>query len=292
MTENKPAQFPDYEKKTGAGTRPAFQVKTITPPKAKWFTLENFYLENIPNKFIMADYQRKQNTSHVYKIVESIINNTFYDNIIRCVKIGHDKYEVIDGQHRLKALWILYKQYGIRNYTIIMQLFEAENAREIFRKINTGKKLTLTDHLKTLDTGEVNFFNELRSFSTHYKQKNLVTYITLLSSYWYYQNKSLRPIRPYDIEDAIATITTDELASLYRMAQASKKVYEKTLSPRIFNAGLLKVVFRVGVEKKYNVKEFENLLSKILYDEDIISLSVQRFSMVHSRLYDLIKTQA
>ncbi len=151
--------------------------------------------------FVPAIFQRKHSIAHVNRIVQSIINNTFYDNTIRCVKLSKEKYEVIDGQHRLKALWILHKQYGIKHYNLVMQYFKSDEAREVFRKINSGKKLTTMDYLKTLDDGKYKFFDELRDFATHKQSNVFVSYLKLLNAVYYLRNKNPKTIPPHLLEE-------------------------------------------------------------------------------------------
>lgn len=269
--------------------RNAFEVKTIRSPSAKWFTLENFMLEKIPDKFTLADFQRKQNTAHVYRIVESIVNNTFYDNVIRCVKLKDGRYEVIDGQHRLKALWILFKQYGIRNYTIVMQLFKNDEAREVFRKINSGKKLTNADHLKTLDDGSYDFFEELRGVCTHTNNKTTNTYMGALNSIYYAKTNQARSIKVYDLEELLEKITSDELAHVYRESMAMKTVYDKTKSPRTFSLSLSKALLRIGISENFTRNDYASVLLRCLDRNDIMNLAIERFTQTETELNKLVK---
>lgn len=234
----------------------------------------------------MSPFQRKQSTPHVYRIVESIINNKFFDNTIRCVKKSSGKYEVIDGQHRLKALWILYKQYGITHYTIIMQYFKDDQAREVFRKINSGKRLTTADHLKTLDDGSESFFDELRSFCSHSSQRNTQSYISLLNAFKYKQTKSNRPVKVHELEEILEKITDDDLAQLYRVARATTTIYQKTMSYRVYSAGITRLLFRIGFDNYFSHEQYCKLITKCLADEEIMTLLKERFSLNHEEIYE------
>jgi len=142
--------FPPANKLLGRTVRQAnkyrevFKVKEIRAPNCKWYEPE------IPKFFEATDYQRVLNRLHTYRIVESIVNNTFYDNTIRVLKIGTNKYKIIDGQHRLSALWILHTQYGVQTYDLALQIFPEQEQREVFRKINAGKGLKPQDILKNM----------------------------------------------------------------------------------------------------------------------------------------------
>jgi len=204
------AIFPEYARKTANEFRQTFEVKTIQPPNCKWFTLENFDLSKIPIMFVPAEFQRKTSTAHVYRIVESIINNTFYDNTIRCVKLPNGKYEVIDGQHRLQALWVLHKQYGIKHYNIVMQYFKNTESREVFRKINSGRKLTTIDFLKTMDDGTYSFFDELRDYATHKLSKNYIGYLKLLNALSYQRTGLPKSLPSHALEEILSNLIIPE----------------------------------------------------------------------------------
>ena len=251
--------------------------------------MENFSLSEIPKKFVLADFQRKQNTAHVYRIVESIVNNKFYDNIIRCVRLKNKQYEVIDGQHRLKALWILHKQYGVMEYTIVMQLFNTDEAREVFRKINSGKKLTTADHLKTLDDGTFTFFDDLRGVCTHTANKTMNTYINAVNALFYAMTHVSRPVKPYQLEDVLESFTSDDIAHVYRISVAMKKVYDKTMTPRVFNLNLAKSVLRLGYEHNLTSNEYVRLLTEILRSNEIMQLVLERFTIHEKELNKMIR---
>lgn len=277
--------FPDYKQRTANDVRPILTVKQVKSPNCQWYVMTNFDLSKIPTKFEMSPFQRKQSTSHVYRIVESIINNKFFDNTIRCVKKGNGKYEVIDGQHRLKALWILYKQYGITHYTIIMQYFRDNQAREVFRKINSGKRLSTSDHLKTLDDGAEPFFEELRSFCSHSNQRNLPSYIGMLNAFKYRQTKSPRPVKVHELEEVLEKINSEELVHLYRVARATITMYEKSMSYRVYSAGMLRTLFRVGFDNELSHAEYCKLIGKCLADETLMHLIRESFSVHYETIH-------
>lgn len=279
-----PAIFPEYGQKTAHQVQESFEIKKVKSPNCDWFTLTDFSLAKIPIMFEVAPFQRKVSGAHVYRIVESIINNKFFDNTIRCVKKPKGKYEVIDGQHRLKALWILHKQYGIRNYTIVMQYFKDAQAREVFRKINSGKKLTTPDHLKTLDDGTYPYFDELRSFCTHSAQQTILRYYNLLNSHKYATTHNTRPIKEYSLEEILEGLTPDDIAQMYRIAHATHDVYQKTMSSRIFNVGIQRPLLRIGVENNFSYEEYCKLLTSCIRSDKILELIQDKFSVCHEEI--------
>ena len=280
--------FPEYEKKTTNQHRQAFEVKKIQPPNCKWYTLDNFDLSKIPIMFVPAVFQRKYSTAHVYRIVESIINNTFYDNTIRCVKLPNGKYEVIDGQHRLKALWVLHKQYGIKHYNIVMQYFKSTEAREVFRKINSGRKLTTMDYLKTLDDGKYSFFDEVREYATHRISKTYIGYLKLLNAVNYLRMRSPKSLGIHALEEMLSSIESDEMAHMYRIAKVTYNEHRKLKSDRIFVQTTILPLFVIGYTNNYSQSEYAKHLEKIVTDDKIAELLKERFAIMHKELFSEI----
>lgn len=276
--------FPQYANKTPNGHRETFEVKKIFPPNCKWCTLEDFDLSKIPTMFVPADFQRKPSTAHVYRIVESIINNTFYDNTIRCVKLKNGKYEVIDGQHRLQALWVLHKQYGIQHYNIVMQYFKNTEAREVFRKINSGKKLTTIDYLKTLDDGTYPFFDELRDYATHKIAKNYIGYLKLLNALNYQRIGIPKSLATHALEEIISSIQADDMAHMFRIAKASSQVYHKLKSDRVFAKSITLPLFAIGYDNNYSYIEYAKHLEKIVTSDRIAEILKEPLGAIHKEL--------
>ena len=282
------AIFPDYDHKSANQHCTPFEVKKIYPPNCTWVTLTNFDLSKIPKMFVPAIFQRKHSIAHVNRIVQSIINNTFYDNTIRCVRLSKEKYEVIDGQHRLKALWILHKQYGIQHYNLVMQYFKSDEAREVFRKINSGKKLTTMDYLKTLDDGKYSFFDELRDFATHKQSKIFVSYLKLLNAVYYLRNKNPKTIPPHLLEETIESLQADELAHIYRIAKTIYEVHHKMQNNRLFITSLVSPLFAIGYTNNYSQKDYSYHLKKMITSEKIAQLLRERFNLIHKEMFEEI----
>ena len=260
-------------------------IDKLSEPSGKWFKIDDFRLDKIPSMFSLCDFQRPQNRTHVSRILESIINNQFYDNMIRCIKVSPNTYKVIDGQHRLSALWLLHKNYNVQTYPLTIQIFSEDEAARVFRKINSGKTLSLNDHLKTYDNHTYPFFDELRSFCTHNNQKNKMTFTSAINSYYYCTKSSVRPVSIYDLEDTLLSISKEHIDYLYRLAKAASILYEKTLNPRLFNATIQRVCYRIGVSNNFTSIEFEKLLSKLVMNEEMIEMALQRFSTHEKEAY-------
>jgi len=284
--------FPEYQSKSANQHKQVFEVKKILPPNCEWFTLNNFDLSKIPKKFVPATFQRKHSIAHVNRIVESIINNTFYDNTIRCVKLKNGQYEVIDGQHRLKALWILHKQYGIKHYNLVMQYFKGDEAREVFRKINSGRRLTTMDYLKTLDDGKYTFFDDVREYATHGQSKVFVSFLKLLNAVNYLHTGVPRPLATHSLEDIIESIEPDELTHMYRLSKVIYEVKYKLKNDRVFLRSLILPLYKIGHNNNYSERDYFLHFKDIMISESISDLLKERFTLNHKKLFEEIEKTA
>jgi len=182
------------------------------PPEAKMVMLNSFDLTKIEEYFEYATFERKISKAKVRTIANAMIDNKFTDNILRvCAGSKSAKYEVLDGQHRVEALRYAREYFGLESYDLILLDYQGGNRREIYRRLNLGKPLTLADHLKAMDTGKLMFFNDLREVCDHYKASDKVTYRTIVNCLYYSKSSSMRAIRPLKIDDFISGITEGDV---------------------------------------------------------------------------------
>jgi len=150
-------------------------IEQVRPPSFTLDLMRNFNLAEIPTYFEIADFERAKSSFHINEIKIAILNNQFYDVVIRVV-VRNRKLIVIDGQHRLAALYILHKDHGLQTYDLVIMKYEEDAQRTVYRKLNVGKVLKLSNHLKALDNGRVQFFNDLRSLLCHDDRTKLWTF--------------------------------------------------------------------------------------------------------------------
>jgi len=246
--------------------RPAFVIKEINPPDCTWSYLKNFKLASIPAIFEPSSYQRSLNTPHTYRIVSSIVNNTFYDNTLRVVKIGKNRYSVIDGQHRLAALWILHNQYDVQTYDLAVQIFDNDEQREVFRKINSGKTLTHGDILKSYATGDIKFFDELKEYAQHNKVSSSPAYIVAFQAIWFSRGNR-RAAKPSAFKEILDSITSDEITHAARLAIASRDVHLVVQTHKVFGSILFRIAMCIGMERNYSIDEYKKMLTVFVTDE-------------------------
>lgn len=187
--------------------------KTVyMPPEARIINLKEFDLTKVEETFQYASYERRVSKHKVHKIAHAIIENKFTDNVLRVVDSpGPVKYDVVDGQHRLEGLKYARDYWGLASYDLVIFVYLGGNQREIYRRLNLGKPLTLSDHLKALDNGKSKFFNSLREYCTHYTKGGKMRYATIINCLHYAKSTSIRPVRPLSIDDFILSITLREI---------------------------------------------------------------------------------
>lgn len=192
----------------------------VYPPKIKWIALTNYDLSNIDKNFLIGDFEREVNPHHIREVLESIMTNQLWDNVIKVVQLGPKKFGVIDAQHRLIALKKAHA-LGVERYNLMLAVYPPEHARNIYRKVNLGRKLTVRDHVKAMDDGTVTFFNELRKKLLHYP-KDGIGFVDMLSAFIHADTDYSWP-KLTDFEKNIYKITKKETDSMNIFLETMEK---------------------------------------------------------------------
>jgi len=129
--------------------------------------LKSFKLANMWAIFKIADFERITSEYHTDEIRTAIVNNKFYDPFVRGYIDKKGFNVIVDGQHRLAALWFLAKYYGLKEYDLNFLEYSEKDAREIYRGLNAGKPLNLKNILKSYDEGGHPFFIQLKDILSH-----------------------------------------------------------------------------------------------------------------------------
>jgi len=225
------------------------QKSVWMPPEAKITVLKDFDLTKIEEMFQYASFERRVSKRKVHLISQAIMDNKFTDNIIRVVNANPAKYEVLDGQHRIEGLRYARDEFGLATYDIILFCYVGGNKREIYRRLNLGKPLTLADHLKGIDDGKNIFFNSLREECEHYRTANKIPYQSIINSLFYAKSTSIRAIRPLDIDDFIAGITPQDIATVKRFIPILQQVATNPES-MFWHYTMFRNYFRIFYENK------------------------------------------
>lgn len=223
----------------------------IESPKYKILNLKNFPLNQIPTYFKIADFERKKTATHISKIIRSIKENKFYDNVIRVIKKAGLVY-VVDGQHRLAALYNLHQMTGLPTYDLIVIEYETSESRDVYRKINIGMRLGVAHHLKAIDDGSIPFFNELRDVLSHESIISKLTFKEAIDclSFTKFHYKS---IAVWNLEKVLSSITKGDIEFIRVFADAMIRNTPTRLRGIIFRPMFIKPLFAACYRKKLNI---------------------------------------
>lgn len=229
------------------------------PPDAKVVNLPIFDLSKIEEYFQYASFERRISKQKVRKIANAMMDNKFTDNVLRVAEnSGSAKYEVLDGQHRVEALRYARDEFGLEGYDLVLFVYQEGDKREIYRRLNLGKPLTLTDHLKALDNGKNKFFTLLKSVCDHYTQPGMMRYSTMINCLHYAKSTSIRAIRPLDIDDFISSITEREIEMVKKFIPILQQTATNPDSI-FYHYTLLRNYFRVYFENNLSADDMLKL---------------------------------
>ena len=258
------------------------------PPESKVVTLNNFDLKKIEDTFEYANFERRISKRKVHMIANAMMDNKFTDNVLRvCAGNKSAEYEVLDGQHRVEGLRYARDNFGLQNYDLILMNYQGGNRREIYRRLNLGKPLTLTDHLKALDNGKQRFFNELRNYCDHYKTPGKVEYRSVINCLYYSKSTSIRALRPLAIDDFIKTITMRDLQVTQLFLKLLPQIATNPDSI-FYHYTLLRNFFRIYFENRTSDDKMIALGDVLSHSNKIKELAEKRDSFAMRGIYHYI----
>jgi len=259
----------------------------IISPSYTLKILKDFTLKNLENVFIIADFERLLSKKHVNRILESMVRNEFFDNVISVVLKRNGLYEVIDGQHRITALGRLRDEYDVTKYNLVLMIFQEKSSRKIYRQINLGKPLKMQDHLRALDNGKNPFFEMLRPHFVHYNDGRLPRFEMILHALSYAKNGSPRAVNSYFLERMFKNIAEKDLRIIISFSKAIKKV--EPITPRqlqkVYTSSVYRNMFRVGYENKFDQGKWEEFITICKADKTIDKLHDMRTIAAVKELY-------
>lgn len=267
--------------------------KTVyMPPEAKIVVLKDFDLSKIEETFQYADFERRVSKQKVHKISHAILENKFTDNVLRLVESkGSVKYVVIDGQHRIEGLRYARDYWNLATYDLILFIYIGGDKREIYRRLNLGKPLTLSDHLKALDHGNNKFFDELREYCDHYTKGSKLRYATVINCLHYAKSTSIRSVRPLAIDDFIQSITTRDIATIRKFIPI---LYQVATNPDsiFYHYTIMRNFFRVYYENNIEEADMIKLGAILTKSQKIQDLAEKRDNHAMRGIYHFIIDRA
>jgi hypothetical protein len=257
---------------------------------------DNLDLSQVKNMFEEAFFERQLYKSHVKQIKEAIIKRKLYDRIITVMPVD-SKYKIIDGQHRLEALFELYKEGILKSYPLTLRIIHAKNekeARYIYLALDSSKSLTARDVLKVFDDGTVPFFNNLREYCHHYKTQTYISYLEMLGAYnWATTNLIDIPARN-KFEETVTSIENFNIERLNLFIKSMYGIYGRNTSNFHFRASifrsLCKVFFKHFDEINFDKKWVRFLLS-ITTNDYLQRNSIERSQEGVKAIYQFLEKQ-
>ncbi len=258
--------------------------------------LGKFDLSQIFELFEGATFQRRIYASHVKQLKKAILNDILLDNIITVFKLDNEKYSVIDGQHRLQALWHLYKEGKKKSHIIILRVVKAKSyseARDIYLQLNSGKNLTLNDILKTYDDGSIYYFNKLRTVANHYPSSISLSYAQILAILWYSSKKDTS-IERKELQNTLTKIEEFEVIRLFDYVNYLYAVVGRNTKHSLYKANVIRPLGRFYWElfEKFNQKKWIRLITILSNDQTIRNMSgSNRTQEAYELIYNYIKNR-
>jgi len=237
------------------------QVK-VQFPQVDWVYREHYQLIDLRKDIKVADFERRVNPRHVREIQRAILNNEFYDIVIRCYKDGN-KFILLDAQHRIAALILCHEENNLKEYPLMFVIFPKELGRKIYRRINIGKPLQISDHTKAMDDKKNPYFNELGQWLAHYKDPTHLSYAEMLYMHMYYLTKNANIHRAELLEETLKGITIKDITIMKAFLTAMQKTNPVMRRNPIYRVQFLRNIYRLGYENDFDTEQFEMLIQMV-----------------------------
>jgi len=268
------------------------QKTVYMPPEAKIVILKDFDLAKIEDTFQYASFERRISKTKTHKIAQAMVDNKFSDNVLRMFPSkGAVDYDVIDGQHRIEGLRYARDNFGLASYDLILFIYDTGDRREIYRRLNLGKPLTLSDHLKALDNGKSKFFIDLRDTCDHYTKGSKVRYAQAVNCLHYAKSTSIRPVKPLAIDDFIQAITDRDTNLLNKFIPILHQIATNPNS-MFYHYTVMRNLFRIYYENTITNEKMVELGKVLATSKQIKELSDKRDNHAMRGIYHYIIDRA
>jgi len=258
------------------------------PPEAKIVSLKDFDLKRLEEYFHFADFERKISKKKSFQIANAIFENKFVDNVLKVTDYnGSEKYDVIDGQHRIDGLIHSRENFGLKTYDLILFVYTEKGKREIYRRLNLGTPLTLANHLKAIDNGDVKFFNDLRTSCTHHTKAGKTRFVQVINWMYYAKSTSLLALRALTVDVFLPTITTKDTDKIKKCITLIEQI-EMDVSQNFYNYTIMRNFFRIYYENNISDEDMVSLGNLIKKSSQIKLLSEKRGNHAMRGIYHFI----
>jgi len=221
--------------------------------------LKAFKLANLWAIFKIADFERITSEFHTDEIRTAIIHNKFFDPFVRGYVDKKGFNVIVDGQHRLAALWFLAKYYGLKEYDLYFLEYSVGDAREIYRGLNSGKALNLKNVLKSYDEGGHPFFNQLKDILSHDDNTRDWAYAEALACLAFAKTGN-KGLGKQTIKAVLETVTDFDITFIREYTKALKMTMPTKERGQQFRPAFIKPNFAAAYKYNLNFLEITNLI--------------------------------
>ncbi len=261
----------------------------VVPPKTEYVEMKHFPLKDLKTAFVIPSFERKVDKKHLRKMVDAILTNEFYDNVFKGRRLPNKKIEVIDSQHRIQSFIIAHEQYNVQHYDFHLILYDTQNPRLVYRKLNMGKKLVAADITLALDNGGVKFFNDLREFCFHYRNDGKTGFVDVLFAWHWATVKTLG--RMDVIEEILKSIDDNSIKTLKIFMSAMSATAGPLTNNPLYKMPFFRNILRIGFEKNYQRDQYVTLIRKIQQNNTIEEISNMKSWIGLKEAYDFIRVK-
>lgn len=260
----------------------------------------NFFItkDNI-DKFKIVDFERKIYPQHLNRLKHSIMENGLLDRTI-IVFNSNGEYEILDGQHRFRAIEALISDGWKMSYAITLKEVQAENAEQarfFYLETNTGQRLTVNDILLAHSKKYTAFFEKLEGVCSHYGNKTHLTYFNVLSALRYALTGGASvSIRRDDIEKTIESVESYQTELIVNFLESLKNSFgEFDVNHFIYRKNIFRNLLRIYFENitKLQGSKWINFLHKVdgskYFREVAVVRDIETMQQVYERMQKLVR---
>lgn len=250
-------------------------------------------------KFKIVDFERKIYKEHLNRLKHSIQENGLLDKTITVFNVNGE-YEILDGQHRFRAIEALINDGWKLSFGINLKEVQAENAEQarfFYLETNTGQRLTVNDILLAHSKKHTAFFEKLESVCSHYGNKSHLTYFNVLSALRYALTGGASvSIRRDDIEKTIESVEPYQIDLIVNFLESLKNSFgEFDVNHFIYKKNIFRNLLRIYLENvtKLQGSKWMNLLHKVdsskYFREVAVVRDTETMKQVFERMQKLIR---
>jgi len=253
---------------------------------------------DIPDLFIIPDFQRKRYEDYSAGIFKAIATNKFFSvglmsYVATDPRDNRDKDVIIDGQQRLSELYNVAMQIDPNlEYNFAIITLPEDVGREAFQLVNRAKKMLTTDHIHSLDDGTIPIIKVLDSLGIGHYSNKTINSSDVLRMYDWGVNK-VRDTAFDTIIEMPRKMNMEVSLKIGTYLKVDKSIAGSFEKKNILNKPIvIKNGFRVYYEKDLSDSELAKILMITKENLAVHEISRNKGPENYKMMYDKIKTIA